>query len=187
MRKIGMIGSTALFLMSANGWSADNKLQHEARTTAMTLGKALKSEVVKSMKAMGPVGTIGFCNYKAPEITNQVASKSGWHVARTSLKYRNPKNAPDSWELAVLEKFEARKASGEPVKNLEFGEIVTLNGKQTYRYMKAIPTGKPCLHCHAAKIRPEVESMLQRLYPGDKARGFKVGDIRGAFTLSKNL
>ena len=91
-------------------------------------------------------------------------------------------------DIGFTRKFSKEwRTSGEPVKNLEFGEVVTLNGKQTYRYMKAIPTGKPCHHCHAAKIRPEVESMLQRLCPGDKARGYKVGDIRGAFTLSKNL
>ena len=76
-----------------------------------------------------------------------------------------------------------RKAAGEPVKKLEFGKIVTIDGKKQFRYMKAIPTGKVCLKCHGAKIDPDVEAALKQNYPRDKARGFKEGDIRGAFTI----
>ena len=51
---------------------------------------------------------------------------------------------------------------------------------------EAIGTEQVCLNCHAAEIKPDVEKLLQ-LYPQDTARGFAVGDIRGAFTLSKPL
>lgn len=50
--------------------------------------------------------------------------------------------------------------------------------------MKAIPTAALCVKCHGETIDPEVEAKLKALYPNDQARGFKEGDLRGAFTLS---
>ncbi|HID49314.1 MAG TPA: DUF3365 domain-containing protein, partial [Chromatiales bacterium] len=103
----------------------------------------------------------------------------------TSLKVRNPNNEPDAWERKVLESFEQRKQQGEDVKKMEFAEVVTVDGKQEFRYMKAIPTGKVCLQCHGAQIKPEVEAVLKQEYPRDQARGFRQGDIRGAFTITR--
>jgi hypothetical protein len=53
--------------------------------------------------------------------------------------------------------------------------------------MKAIPTKPLCLTCHAEAIAPEVETKINQLYPADRARGYRVGDLRGAFTLSKPI
>ena len=162
-------------------------LTKEARGVTMNFGKALKGHLMGAMKSGGPVKALGVCNTKAPEVTKAAGDSSGWDVARTSLKLRNPGNAPDAWELAVLQQFEKRKAAGEDIKKMEATEIVEVNGKQTFRYMKAVPTGKPCVACHGAEVVPEVEAKLKTLYPTDKARGFKPGDIRGAFTLQKTL
>ena len=145
----------------------------------------LKGELQQAMKAGGPTNAIKVCKNKAPEIAGNISQKHGWRVARTSLKLRNPKNAPDAWESKVLQQFEARKSKGDDVKKMEFAEMVTENGKSEFRYMKAIPTGKVCLNCHGAKLKPEVVNRLKELYPRDKARGFKTGDIRGAFTISQ--
>jgi hypothetical protein len=184
--KLTTLLSVTLFTASQGVLAADALLD-DARNATKQFGKALKSEVVKSMKATGPVGTITVCNERAPQIAKEVSAETGWDIGRTSLKLRNPANAPDAWELAVLNSFEKRKAGGEPVKTLEYSEVVENDGAKTFRYMKAIPTGKPCLNCHAAEIKPEVEANLARLYPDDKARGFKLGDIRGAFTLSRPM
>ncbi|MEZ5577980.1 MAG: DUF3365 domain-containing protein [Candidatus Competibacteraceae bacterium] len=109
-------------------------------------------------------------------------------VGRTSLKARNPGNAPDNWELAVLKQFEAREAQGEPADKLEFFAVIEDDqGQKTFRYMKAIPTGALCLACHGDKLDPEVDAKLKALYPNDTARGFKEGDLRGAFTIAKPL
>ena len=70
---------------------------------------------------------------------------------------------------------------------MDYAEVVEMNGQKSFRYMKAIPTGKVCLNCHGAELKPAVSKELDMLYTDDKARGFKAGDIRGAFTLSKPL
>lgn len=178
---------SAILGLSAVSATASDALLKEARSTTMMFGKTLKSEVMQSMKAGGPVPTISMCSDRAPQIAKELSTKSGWNVGRTSLKLRNPKNAPDAWELAVLKDFEQRKAKGEPLKTMEFSQVVETENGKVFRFMKPIPTGKPCLHCHAATIKPETENALKVLYPQDKARGFKEGDIRGAFTLSKSM
>ena len=127
------------------------------------------------------------CNVKAPMIAEETGEKTGWQVARTSLKLRNPDNKPDAWELTVLKAFETRKAAGEDVTKMEYSEVMTIDGKKTFRYMKAIPTAELCLNCHGSEIKPEVARSIDELYPEDQARGYKAGDIRGAFTLQKTL
>ena len=101
------------------------------------------------------------------------------------MKRRNTDNSADAWERAVLETFEARKAAGEDPAKLEYVAEVDQGGEATFRYMKAIPTQAVCLACHGGDaVSPEVEAALKRYYPDDQARGFKEGDLRGAFTLS---
>jgi hypothetical protein len=41
--------------------------------------------------------------------------------------------------------------------------------------------------CHGSDIDPYVDARIRELYPDDQARGFKPGDIRGAFTITQPL
>ena len=159
----------------------------EARGLVKEFSTSLKGQLQAAMKAGGPVTAIEVCNVQAPAIARSLADKSGWEVERTSLKLRNPANSPDIWEQAVLEQFDARKAAGETVETMEFHEVVDAEGVNTFRYMKAIPTGEVCLKCHGSEIDPQVQAELVRYYPSDEATGYALGDIRGAFTLSKPL
>lgn len=161
-------------------------LKAEGKGVIKGFFKELKGTLMAAKKSGGPVAAVKACNTKAPTIASN-ASKNGWEVARTSLKIRNEKNAPDKWELKVLKQFEARKAKGEHPKNIAYAEVVKENGKKIFRMMKAIPTGELCITCHGAKVKPEIVNTLNKYYPNDKAKGFKVGDIRGAFTLKKAL
>jgi len=148
---------------------------------------SLKKTLVHSMQEGGAVNAISSCNIKAPEISKEKSQIHNMEIGRTSLQVRNELNKPDQWELSVLNAFEERKSKGEAVKKMEYAEIVTIEGKQFFRYMKAIPTGKVCLNCHGSSIKNEVGKKLDELYPNDKARGFQEGDIRGAFTITKPL
>ena len=112
-------------------------------------------------------------------------------MGRTSLKPRNANNAPDDWEKKVLNAFEKSKArskaKNEVPKTLEFFEVVETDGHKKRRYMKAIGTGGVCLLCHGTNISPDVKTKLKELYPDDTATGFKIGDLRGAFSITDNL
>lgn len=160
----------------------------QARGIVKNFATGLQGELQAAMQAGGPTNAIAVCKDRAPAIAKSEQQKSGWQdVGRTSLKLRNPSNKPDDWELAVLRKFEERKAAGEDPTKIEYSEVVAAGGKKTFRYMKAIPTQEVCLACHGETIDKATEAKLAKLYPKDKARGFKAGDLRGAFTMSKDL
>ncbi|WP_373276067.1 Tll0287-like domain-containing protein [Thiolapillus brandeum] len=160
----------------------------EARKVIKQFATHLKGELKAAMKEGGPVNAISVCNDRAPGITDEVSASSGWSVARTSLKPRSTANSPLPWERKVMEEFEAKKAAGADPRTLDYSDVVEENGRKVFRYMKAIPTGKVCLNCHGGdEVKPEVEMRLKSLYPSDRARGFKEGDIRGAFVLKRTF
>jgi hypothetical protein len=159
-----------------------------AKQIVKEFASRLQSELQQAIKAGGPVNAIKVCQQKAPAIAKDLSQKTGWDVGRTSLKLRNPKlDAPDAWEEQVLRKFDERKAAGEDVQGMSYAAVVNVDGKERYRFMKAIPTGPLCLACHGTSVTPEVASALHNLYPNDRATGYRLGDIRGAFTLSKPM
>ena len=186
------LAMTALFLGLTVGAAAQEPaasadvLAGEARAIAARFADKLKSELVAAMKVDGPVKAIEVCNVAAPAIAAD-ASANGWSVGRTSLKTRNPKNAPDGWEKRVLEEFDAAKSTGADAAKLEHFEVLENNGVRAFRFMKAITVAEPCLTCHGDAIKEPVKARLGELYPYDRASGYKAGDIRGAFTLSKTL
>ncbi len=148
-------------VMAAN--TADNMA--EARGVIKQFAKSLMGQLQPAMKTGGPVKAIQVCNISAPGISVETSNSSGWKVARTSLKLRNQGNAPDAWELKVLNEFEVRKAAGEDPKKIDHSEVVETAGKKTFRYMKAIPTAELCLACHGSKIKPEVAKKLDASTP----------------------
>ena len=145
----------------------------------------LRAELQISLKAGAPAKAIQVCSKKAPAIAQILSEQTGWSIGRTSLKVRNPRNAPDAWERDVLNRFEQRKAEGRNVQDLEHYEVMEIEGERVFRYMKAIPTGGACLVCHGKTLPEEVQAELEALYPGDQARGFEVGDLRGAITIKQ--
>ena len=181
-----LIGTIVLSLALTNAANAGNDLKPLAQKSKAVVKEfmtQLKGELQSAMKAGGPVNAINVCNEKAPTIAKNLSDKYGWDIARTSLKTRNASNAPDAWETKVLNEFEARKAKGEKVKPMAYFEAVD----NSFRFMKAIPTGEVCLKCHGGNIAPPIKAKLQKLYPDDKATGYKLGDIRGAFTITQPM
>ena len=163
-------------------------LTRQADRVIQRFSADLKARLQAGMQEGGPVVAIEICHVDAPRIASSVSAESDWRVARTSLMVRNPANAPDAWERRVLADFEARRAAGEPVSELTRFEVTEdAGGRPVARYMRAIPTQPLCVSCHGADLAPAVADRLDELYPEDEARGFSVGDIRGAFTLRKAL
>jgi len=179
---VGTLGLNSAFASTAA--SAD--LQ-QAQALVKQFGGQLKPELQKAMKTGGPVAAIKVCSEKAPAIAKSLAESSGWEISRVSLKPRGEHAMPDSWEKGVFEKFEQQKANGQKIKELQFSEVVETDGVSKFRFMQAIGTGKVCLNCHGAEITEPVKQALNEYYPADKATGFNKGDIRGAFSFSKQV
>lgn len=159
----------------------------EARKVAGSVPPKLLAVLTEEIGKNGPEGAILVCRDKAPQLAKAASDETGWSVRRVSLRNRNPRAVPDGWERAALEDFDRRAASGESATTLEKAEIVAEGGKQSYRYMRALPTQPLCLNCHGApeQLTPAVLEKLKALYPDDKAVGYRPGDIRGAITIRK--
>lgn len=165
--------------------AADRVTERVAESRAVAAGfmATLKGELMRAMEQGGPAAAIEVCSQVAPAIAAEASERTGWQVGRTSLRVRNPENAPDAWERDTLRSFERRKAAGEPLGELEaYGVVEGAEGAR-FRWMKAIPTGEPCLACHGSDLAPQVRAALAEAYPADAATGFALGDIRGAFTI----
>ena len=162
-------------------------LQAEAEKAIQAFSKELKAELRAGLKAGGPAQAIKVCRQKAPQIAESVSAKTGWQIGRTSLKLRNPDNAPEAWEQKVLELFQAQAEKGAKPEDLVFSEVVQRDGKRVFRFMQGIKTGGLCLKCHGSQLSPQVKERLVELYPYDLAVDFKAGELRGAFTLEKQL
>lgn len=156
-----------------------------AKAAIKQFAGALQTELKTAMQAGGPVAAIAVCNTQAMPITAQVAAEHGMRLSRVSLKNRNPANAPNEWQAAVLENFDRQKAAGKDITKLAWSETVNTDDGREFRFMKAIPTGEVCLKCHGTELAPGVAQALAGLYPEDRATGYSQGDIRGAFVVTK--
>jgi hypothetical protein len=180
---------TLLLLSSLSAFADDAAWLTDARKVATTVPPKLLQVLTDEIAKGGPESAIEVCKDRAPQMAKAASEQTGWGIRRVSLLNRNPKAVPDAWERAALEDFDRRAAAGESPATLEKGEIVTEGEHKEYRYMKALPVQQICLACHGTidKLKPEVTSKLQTLYPADKGTGYSIGQIRGAMTVRKAL
>ena len=178
--------STALTADDSTRPTAD-QMAGQAKASVAAFASALKSELTAAMQAGGPVQAIEVCHTKAAMIADEVSAQQGLQIERVSLRNRNPGNAPNEWQRAVLESFEQQKAAGADPAALSWHEIAESGQRREFRFMKAIPTQSLCLACHGEALAPPVAAKIAELYPEDRATGFSEGDLRGAFVVTRSL
>ncbi|MGL1958523.1 MAG: DUF3365 domain-containing protein [Colwellia sp.] len=159
-------------------------LKAEAVSIVKQFGGTLKPQLKKALTEGGVEQAMKVCSIKAPEIAKNLSTKTHWQVKRVSLKARNEKFAtPDAWENKVLMQFDERQKQGETAKKMAKAEIVN----NEFRFMKAQGVAPLCLTCHGTKLDEKTKKLLAQYYPDDKATGYSLGQIRGAFSLTKKL
>jgi hypothetical protein len=182
---------TLALVLSAGPAMADDlvKFQEDSRIVVKEMTAQLGSALQKEMAASGPASAIKVCKDLAPAITSDLSRKTGQRVTRVSVKIRNPLlGSPDAWEQKVLADFAGRLEKENPA-NIEFAEIVAEPQGRFMRYMKAIPMQEVCLKCHGSleTVAPQVKEQLNAEYPHDKAMGYTISQLRGAFSIKKAL
>lgn len=105
----------------------------------------------------------------------RVAGEHGWQFEQLSRNHRVPAHAPDPEAEAVLRRMEEDTGlSG-------VWRRTRLEGRSGWRYFRRIVVEPACLACHGAK--EERPAFVRRSYPEDRAYGFEVGDLRGAYAV----
>lgn len=173
-------------LVFANQMPNQALLENQAKQKLQPFVKQLKQTLTGAVKQGGLSQGIKVCSQVANEFAQQ-HSTEGWTIARTALKYRNPENKPNAWLQQQLETLQKMKDTGVTTDKLVLSELVTTGSGNEFRMVKAIPTKKLCLNCHGENLSKQVQQTLTQLYPDDLATGFKLGDIRGAFLVTKTL
>lgn len=188
---IGTAGFRVLLLLAVPVGAEDmDERRAEAQDAAMTLMRALGGELKQAMQSGGPQAALSVCTERAPAIAARISRERGMRVTRVSSRYRNALlGMPDGWEAETLGRFRERHEAGEPYKGMSRGDRVTEGGRSEYRYMQAIPTEGVCIACHGPReqLAPEIRAMLTERYPHDRATGFAVGDLRGAFSVRQPI
>lgn len=92
------------------------------------------------------------------ELSKYAREKGLYWFHITSLKLINPENAPDDFERSALEKFEAANIQ-------DAVKIEKIGAESFYRYIAPLYIEAACLKCHSHQ-------------------GYKVGDIRGAISVT---
>jgi len=176
--------------ITASTLAADDMAEREqaARQASGEFVRQLGGALKKALTEGGPETAIGVCRDIAPQITGKISRDNGWRMTRVSSKVRNPLlGMPDAWEQKVLADFELRAGQDETYPDMVFSEVVDESSIRYYRFMKPIPTQPLCLTCHGSDEQlPEgVKAKLASDYPMDRARGYRVGELRGAVSIKQ--
>lgn len=137
----------------------------------------LESELKAALKNHGLVGAVSACSIKSPQLESSMVNED-YSIKRISQKPRNPSHFPDTMEKEVLEQWQNMIS-----KNENPGFVFRESQEYKY-YLKPIIIKKQlCLKCHGPKISldDELKKKIFELYPADRAIGYKIGDLRGAF------
>jgi len=172
------------------GGAEDEDLSPEVEATVFELGSSasqalmgvLVTQLTTAMQEGGAVSAVDFCSTSALELTAGVTQEQGLDMKRTSMKYRNPANAPDEDETEALRYYESALAETGVLP----GPWVQKAGRDEYRFYRPLSIAPPCLNCHGSpgEIDPAVQAILDERYPEDLATGYAPGDFRGVVRVS---
>lgn len=173
-------------LFHTPAWSAEAPPLDSIKAVAGGYAKQLKSGLLEQMSRNGPEGGIVACSATAAQLGAETSAQTGWSIKRVSSKARNPLAMPDAYEQEVLTGFEKELARGK--EDASRYEVVREGGVRYARFMKAIRIEPLCLTCHGgSEVPSNVVQKLSEKYPHDIARGYQVGDLRGALSVKVKL
>ncbi|MHA7815151.1 MAG: c-type heme family protein [Pseudohaliea sp.] len=176
----GYARDKARYAASARGPVTEDEYRRYGQQLAMQTKTALGSNLKKALKEGGPEHAVSFCNTQAEPIADDMSAKLDAAIGRVSDRPRNPANAADDVELAIIRDFKAVLAAGEKPE-----AALRERGEQVVGYYPIVTNGM-CLQCHGeagTQVSPATLALIERLYPEDKATGYGVNELRGLFVV----
>jgi hypothetical protein len=154
-----------------------------ARRAADALGGDLVKLLTTELERGGPEAAIAVCADSA-QVRTRRHSVDGVTVRRVGTRVRNPANAPDSVEQAVLAAFATALSANRQMPDTAFVQVA-VDGSRELRYMRAVRVQEMCLACHGPPdaFARGVRRVLRERYPEDQATGYAVGELRGAVSV----
>jgi len=170
----------SLFFLITCSKQVDEELYlNKTKSVVQVFKTELQTNLFRAIQERGAENSIEVCSELSPAIEEKIASENNFKIKRVSEKFRNKNHEPDEWEKKVLQNWSRELKDGK--KLTVFSEIQNAE----YRVMNPIVLDNAnCLQCHGSKneINPKTLEKIQAKYPNDKARDFKLGELRGAFS-----
>jgi hypothetical protein len=139
---------------------------------------------VASKSAAKAIDVMHIKNYRLPA---HVPGKPAVTALRwTSLRVRNPANAPDPAEMAVLKLIQRQLELGDAVDRVIVQKIEVARQPAEWRVYRPLAMSKQCLDCHGTEetLAPGVAASLKAKFPTDEARDYITGQWRGLLRVS---
>jgi len=142
--------------------------------------ETISGELQKALAAGGIENALHYCNERAYPITDSLASAHQVSIKRVSNRYRNPRNKADKMEEYLIKGFGIDLSEG----NELLPKLVVKD--DSVLFYKPIITQGLCLNCHGEPgkdITFANDSLIQSLYPRDKAIGYQANQLRGLWRI----
>lgn len=192
MRKLILIPIALLILFACQNTGKEINIESEIMESApdnavykvfgdsiTTIAQAtLMSNVMTAVKEGGFAHAVQFCNVEAIPLTTNAVEGFGGSIERISDRNRNPDNyLKTATDKAVFKYFQEEATAK---------DTLAFVGNEYVYYKRINLAMENCLNCHGDKgvINSAALTKIQELYPKDKAQGYHLNDLRGAWKVS---
>lgn len=142
---------------------------------------ALSSSLQQALQKGGVPEAVSYCKLAAHPLVDSLSRVHHAQIKRTSLRLRNPANAPTPEEKEALAHFEKATQQGESL-----SPYVALLENKEVAYYAPIQVNTLCLQCHGkagTDIKEADVELIRQWYPEDQATGYADGDWRGIWSV----
>lgn len=150
---------------------------------AKNSGKTLKGKLSAAIKSGGLQNGVTTCNNIAQKIMDSLSIVHNAKIKRTTMKLRNPTDAPDHQELSMMSEYNKLFNEGKKLKP------VVRQYNDSIRFYAPIFIEDVCLKCHGIigeNIKQENYNLIKKHYPRDEAIDYKLGDLRAIWSVTFN-
>ena len=147
--------------------------------------KTLGMNLMKAVQEGGVINALDFCNLNAYPLVDSLERKYHANIRRATIKTRNPDDAPDEVENEIIQKYTELLAKGKTADP----DVRKLDDNLWLYTKPIILDNAMCLNCHGTPgtdISNENYDHIRKLYPDDKAINYKVGELRGIWSIAFN-
>lgn len=166
--------------VSAETGKTENDYRAIGKNAATQAQSVLAKNLVTAIQKAGTEYAIEFCNTTAIHLTDSMAHSLNAGIRRVTDKPRNAGNQANENERAYIQVLKDKLNKGDSL----VAKMTAMNGKMVGYY--PIVTNAMCLQCHGNKdtdIRSATYEKIKKLYPADKATGYRENEVRGLWVV----
>lgn len=179
--------AAGIILTAAPLFAEELAPQVRANAAAGRLSLEMRKSLTLSVQKNGLAGSMDVCAKDAPNLITNLGKTFNLAIKRTALRVRNPANAPDAAEKALLEQLGGMLRGEDPLpKDATLFSETESGTVRTLRFYQPVMMQGSCVGCHGTpdKIPADVRKVLAERYPKDKGWGYKEGELRGIISIT---